>query len=171
MDYLQIPVTKFADNCTIPRPSMTQLLKGRNKKVSDEVIAKIHKAYPMLNISWLLFGEGSMVNDSNIQFSEPQNDSIPQLFDTNFPDLEQETLNSISKNTVSEKLSEKKSATQNSILTPTPPSAGLKFESATNTTISNITPTTNPQSKHVINIMVFYSDNSFETFVPQNRIR
>ena len=112
-----------------------------------------------------------MVNDSNIQFSEPQNDSIPQLFDTNFPDLEQETLNSISKNTVSEKLSEKKSATQNSILTPTPPSAGLKFESATNTTISNITPTTNPQSKHVINIMVFYSDNSFETFVPQNRIR
>ncbi len=170
MDYLQIPVTKFADNCTIPRPSMTQLLKGRNKKVSDEVIAKIHKAYPMLNVSWLLFGEGSMVNDSNIQFSKPQNEQIPQLFDSYITDINQETFNTEPTNFASEKTSEKKSAPHSHITPPTPTNE-LKFEPANNPAISNITPITNSQSKHVINIMVFYSDNSFETFVPQNRMR
>ena len=30
----------FADTCDIPRPTLSQLLNGRNKKVSDEVIAQ-----------------------------------------------------------------------------------------------------------------------------------
>ena len=50
----------FADNCKIARPTLSQLLTGRNKKVSDEVVSKIHEAYPELSIMWLLFGEGAM---------------------------------------------------------------------------------------------------------------
>ena len=42
INYLGIPVTQFADNCRIPRPTLSQLLNGRNKKVSDELIGKIH---------------------------------------------------------------------------------------------------------------------------------
>lgn len=72
MEYMNIPVTKFADSCLIPRPSMTQLLKGRNKKVSDEVITKIHQAYPQLSVMWLLFGEGDMMIGANIETSEAQ---------------------------------------------------------------------------------------------------
>lgn len=60
IDSHRIPVTQFADQCGIPRPTLSQLLNGRNKKVSDEVVAKIHAAYPDLSIMWLLFGEGSM---------------------------------------------------------------------------------------------------------------
>ena len=51
----------FADTCDIPRPTLSQLLKGRNKKVSDELISKIHSAYPTLNIMWLMFGDGEMI--------------------------------------------------------------------------------------------------------------
>ena len=54
--------SQFADTCVIPRPTLSQLLNGRNKKVSDEVISKIHRAYPSLNIMWLLFGDGEMLN-------------------------------------------------------------------------------------------------------------
>lgn len=72
LDYRQISVTQFADECAIPRPTGSQLLAGRNKKVSDEIIGKIHSAYPDLNIVWLMFGEGDMVTDSNIEISEPQ---------------------------------------------------------------------------------------------------
>ena len=50
----------FADTCDIPRPTLSQLLNGRNKKVSDELITKIHNAYPALNIMWLMFGDGDM---------------------------------------------------------------------------------------------------------------
>jgi len=53
--------SQFADTCDIPRPTLSQLLNGRNKKVSDEVIGKIHRAYPSLNILWLMFGDGEMI--------------------------------------------------------------------------------------------------------------
>ncbi|WP_289634555.1 helix-turn-helix transcriptional regulator, partial [uncultured Duncaniella sp.] len=51
-----ISITQFADECDIPRPSASQLLAGRNKKVSDEIIGKIHYTYPELSVSWLMFG-------------------------------------------------------------------------------------------------------------------
>ena len=53
--------SQFADTCDIPRPTLSQLLNGRNKKVSDEVIGKIHRAYPSLNVMWLMFGDGEML--------------------------------------------------------------------------------------------------------------
>ena len=72
LDSRQISVTQFADECAIPRPTGSQLLAGRNKKVSDEIIGKIHGAYPELNIVWLMFGEGHMLTNANIETSEPQ---------------------------------------------------------------------------------------------------
>ena len=61
MDKNGIAISQFADTCGIPRPTMSQLLSGRNKKVSDELISKIHNAYPALSVLWLMFGEGSML--------------------------------------------------------------------------------------------------------------
>lgn len=63
-----ILVSTFADSCNIPRPSLSQLLNGRNKKVSNEVLEKIHAAYPEINMTWLIFGEGDMlVPNANLQ--------------------------------------------------------------------------------------------------------
>lgn len=52
--------SQFADSCGIPRPSLSQLLSGRNKKISDVLVSQIHAAYPQLSVLWLLFGEGDM---------------------------------------------------------------------------------------------------------------
>lgn len=54
MDSESIGSTQFADACKIPRPTLSQILSGRNKKISDEVISKIHEAYPRLSVLWLL---------------------------------------------------------------------------------------------------------------------
>ena len=59
--------SQFADEIGIPRPSFSQILNGRNKKISNELIEKFHTAFPELNISWLLFEEGSMINSSDKQ--------------------------------------------------------------------------------------------------------
>lgn len=64
IDYLGVPVTQFADNCGIPRPTLSQLLNGRNKTVRDELISKIHAAYPQLSVMWLMFGEGEAILDT-----------------------------------------------------------------------------------------------------------
>ena len=65
IDSIKIPTTRVADLCDIPRPSFSQLLSGRNQKVSDVLIQKIHKAFPDLSVIWLMFGEGSMLNSEN----------------------------------------------------------------------------------------------------------
>lgn len=52
--------SQFADTCGIPRPTLSQLLTGRNKKISDVLVRQIHAAYPQLSVMWLLFGEGPM---------------------------------------------------------------------------------------------------------------
>ena len=61
LQLMGIANSSFADICGIPRPSLSQLLNGRNKKVSNEVIDKIHAAYPELNMMWLMFGDGDML--------------------------------------------------------------------------------------------------------------
>ena len=72
MDYAQVTISQFADRCGIPRPTMSQLINGRNKRISDEVISKIHNAFPDLSVLWLMFGEGDMTTNANIETSEPQ---------------------------------------------------------------------------------------------------
>lgn len=87
MDISQVTISQFADRCGIPRPTMSQLMNGRNKRISDEVINKIHNAFPDLSILWLMFGEGEMVTRRNIEISEPQNSApngqTPQQPNTN----------------------------------------------------------------------------------------
>lgn len=57
--------SQFADECGIPRPSLSQILSGRNKKISDVIVGQIHKAFPSLSILWLLFAEGDMLTSSD----------------------------------------------------------------------------------------------------------
>lgn len=75
MDHAQVTISQFADRCGIPRPTMSQLINGRNKRISDEVISKIHNAFPDLSVLWLMFGEGDMTTNANIETSEPQIDA------------------------------------------------------------------------------------------------
>ena len=76
--------SQFADSCGIPRPSLSQLLTGRNKKISDIMVGQIHNMFPELSIVWLLFGEGPMENgkhDKNYENSgEDSSDFDDGLF-------------------------------------------------------------------------------------------
>lgn len=167
MDYVAVPVTKFADNCNISRPTMTLLLKGRNEKVSHKLISKIHEAYPQLSVMWLMFGEGDMLAEKNIETSEAQNRSI---FDFGTHEIaEPEPVSS------SIDFSESYTETpSNNLFSEKEPASNAKIASSTvndptdmvkneqNGTISF-----NPdQKKQIVNIIVYYDDNSFESFVP-----
>ncbi len=60
MDAEGLTSTQFADACNIPRPSLSQILSGRNKKISDVLVGAIYSSFPNLNVLWLMFGEGEM---------------------------------------------------------------------------------------------------------------
>lgn len=68
IDFKNLTSSQFADAAGVPRPTLSQLLTGRSKTINDVLLSKLHNAFPDLNISWLLFGEGEMTND-NIQLS------------------------------------------------------------------------------------------------------
>lgn len=168
INYMDVPVTQFADTCRIPRPTLSQLLNGRNKKVSDELIGKIHEAYPQLSVLWLMFGEGNMLYTQNIQTSEPQNGN---LFD--FDAGEEPVDEHVNPRLDFENSFENEPASSvHAQRTDSPTLNGSPVEVSSAPINPNLTDmkTTvsfdSTASKKIVNIIVYYSDNSFESFVP-----
>jgi len=142
--------SQFADKAGIPRPTLSQFLNGRNKRLSDDLTAKLHAAFPSLNVMWLLFGEGDMLTDSNIQFSEGKKAS---LFDDS----------GIQKADNKPDSADVKSAES------CMDSESIQKESTPEPEITRQEPTlrvTSDPLKQIQSIMVFYTDNSFEIFTP-----
>lgn len=69
INQLGISDSKFADTCGITRSTLSLMLSGKNKKISDVIIGQIHKAYHDLSINWLLFNEGEMWNSNKTKIS------------------------------------------------------------------------------------------------------
>lgn len=170
MTALKIANSQFADTCGIPRPTISQILNGRNKKISDELISKIHDAYPALSMLWLMFGEGEMLTDSNIKISEPKKgdniDFANDQLSENEPVIRELNFDAPISNPESNKFSIQKSVNSPKIeyhepeqVVVTKPIEQSKATAQAGT------------GKRVIEIRVFYSDNSYETFVPQSSIR
>lgn len=80
-----LPPTRLADELGIPRPSFSQILNGRNKKISNEILSKIHSRFPGLNISWLLFGEGTMEKGYEPSDEKPESTANDFVFVTDVP--------------------------------------------------------------------------------------
>lgn len=80
IENLGLTSSQFADKCGISRSTLSQLLSGRNKKLSNLIIEQIHMAYPGLSVLWLLFGEGEMwsANTTSVNDSKA-NDSSDSL--------------------------------------------------------------------------------------------
>lgn len=155
MDNIGVPSSQFADSCEIPRPSFSQLLSGRNQKVSDVLIKKIHSAYPELSVMWLMFGEGEMMKseDENSLASSPapkNADEIPQIPASGKPASVYPNLKG---------LNVPEEHTQNSIF--------QQFED--NKKILELQMQIESLQKNprrVAQITVYYDDSTFETFVP-----
>lgn len=172
MDHVGLQISQFADLAQIPRPTLSQILSGRNKKISNELLSKLHTAFPLLNISWLLFGDGDMdtlplncggaqnqpaanvsggqnVNEAErmqdkVQDASPMQSSSPKNVEVDTPRLDFASQSNASEPANAQQASgQVKKETTRPQLSLTPDS-----------------------TKKIQNIMVFYSDNSFEIFTP-----
>ncbi|NNE01773.1 MAG: helix-turn-helix transcriptional regulator [Eudoraea sp.] len=57
LDYYGLTASLFADKIGVQRSSISHLLSGRNKP-SLEFVMKVVRAYPEVNLYWLLNGKG-----------------------------------------------------------------------------------------------------------------
>jgi hypothetical protein len=136
------------------------VISGRNKP-SFDFLQKTLKAFPGLNASWLLLGEGTMYEQMGRNVSG-------NLFDSR-ESPEEPSQGSIS---------EEKVETAEILTSPEPPSVSLENEINRESRIppaeDNITeeekakaPSTK-STRRIVQLMVIYDDDTFKTFMPEN---
>ncbi len=173
--------SQFADKAGIPRPSLSQMLHGRNKSLNNQVLEKLNDAFPQLSIEWLLFGRGEMLQIPNIEFSEPQNGTFSDSTDsyiTNKQNIDSQNaaFKDFDNNASNRELDLTESKTEqffgnfNLFSTPGQSAPPKKEETARETAsvadIIHKSVSAQESSKKIASIIVLYTDNSFETFVP-----
>ena len=82
MEYYDLSAASFADKIEVGRSSISHLLSGRNKPSLDFVM-KIVKAFPEVELYWLLNGKGNFPKKSekDVSPSPPvtQSQKVPEL--------------------------------------------------------------------------------------------
>lgn len=166
--------SQFADSCGIPRPSLSQLLTGRNKKINDTMVGQIHSVFPGLSIIWLLFGEGSMLNPSATVSVESnyEEEGAGGIFDSDIFSLD-EGLKGTSKKIIfsADETSGSKNSKGNGLKGSV--NMGLRSDykdDKLSAKVKDLTSkieflTKNPRK--VKQITVYYDDFTFETFIPE----
>lgn len=207
IEYLGLTNSIFADHAGITRPTLSQILNGRNKKISNELISKIHDAFPSLNIMWLMFGDGTMIvgesYDSPNYNNQKTDDGHEHVtvnkhteklheMDINLFDLDErpsqsvknahpsptptlndtgnQHINTLSKDKTQQHINSQKLREYPAVIDEVSfwdDIAENHSESGNRQTMTN-----QPgEHKEVSYIMVFYTDNSFEVFKPQNNAK
>ena len=147
--------SQFADQCSISRATLSLLLSGKNKKISDVLLSQIHNAFPNVSIIWLLFDEGDPFNKINNE--DKAGKSLENLFDDAIlqsydkEDLKNQNLRPFNQLEETIKLTVLK-AIESFMETN-------GFVKEKNSDCSN--------KKKVRQITVYYDDSTFETFTPQ----
>ncbi len=161
-DHIGYTNSQFADMAGIPRPTLSQFLNGRNKRLSDDLTSRLHTAFPSLNVMWLLFGEGNMLTNENFEISETQKGLLEpssQSETTATEEIEQSAV-------VGSSFNEKRQSTvfASDIA---PEFANSNNSTGNSATIVNLASAN--ASKQIESIMVFYTDKSFDIFKPSGK--
>jgi len=153
LDLEQLSPSKFADIIGVQRSSISHVISGRNKP-SYDFLQKTLKAFPGLNASWLIMGEGTMYEQMGRNVSG-------NLFDS--PDASEEpaeeniSVISVDQNeTEATEIPDSKEPEQEKVTEiPAPAQEALKELASAGT-------------KRIVQVMVIYEDDTFRAFLPSH---
>ena len=146
MEREKVPPKVFAKTIGVQQSTLSHILNGRNKP-SLEVVMKVHQKYDYVNLEWLLYGKGEMmVSEEGTSFSSSNHDYLPSLFDEN-------PVNPSKEPTLPE--NRKEIALEAPVNTPK--------EIVKQEIIYKERP-----PKKITEIRIFFDDNTYETFKPEN---
>ena len=159
LDLEQLSPSKFADIIGVQRSSISHVISGRNKP-SFDFLERTLKAFPGLNASWLMLGEGTMYEQMGRKvtgnlFDPPAEPVAPA--EENIPAGEAVPGESGNSGNVlsgaAEPVARKEIPVQDEIREKPVPAAGQKD------VMSGVT-------KRIVQVMLFYDDNTFSTYKP-----
>lgn len=140
MEHENLTPAKFADKLQISRAVISHILNGRNNPSLD-VVLKILSQMDYINPEWLLTGKGSMYIKGK---DEKSSIGEPDLFRQNDVNATHDTR-------------------QNEELTES--AAKSTFSDEQQTVNKAITAHSRPEKK-IDRIIIYYDDNTYETFIP-----
>ena len=172
MEHEQMSQQEFAQKLGLSPATLSNIFNGKTRPTNNHVQA-IHKAFPNINISWLLFGEGEMYisgtdssiggvadcsdastpmtlfDDTNSYVSPPANGEEDSAFGRNEKSMSQKHGKNPS-NTVPDSMQSRRSVHQISEINM----------SSNNVKIIDNRP------RRIKEIRVFFDDGTYESFVP-----
>ena len=140
MDNENLTPARFADKLQINRAVVSHILNGRNNPSLD-VVMKILSEMDYINSDWLINGTGSMYRDGYVS-TEKENEQ--GLFD-------ESAINTDKDPSLSEYPKEKHVQ-----------QSGLPLKSVGQQQLTS----SNERNKKIKEIIIYYTDNTFETFTP-----
>jgi Predicted transcriptional regulators len=132
--------SKFAETIGIQRSAMSHIISGRNNPSLD-VFMKILETFPYVDSSWLLFGKGEMQKDQTAISSFSQPDLFGNIA-VNRPTLQ----------------ADPEYRKENRV---------KEDEKDTKQTEKEIVIRTELVAKKISKIVIFYADETYETFIPE----
>ncbi len=161
LDLEQLSPSKFADIIGVQRSSISHVISGRNKP-SFDFLQKTLKAFPGLNASWLMLGEGTMYEQMGRNVSG-------NLFDS--PVAPEEP----SQEHISDKVEDHTAieAVETPIISETEPEEVLKNPEPAQHTETSLQEETLKEiarggTKRIVQVMVIYEDDTFKALLPSN---
>ena len=161
LDMEQLSPSKFADIIGVQRSSISHVISGRNKP-SFDFLQKTLKAFPGLNASWLMLGEGTMYeqmgrNVSGNLFDSPATPEEPS----------QEHISTYEEgHTDSEAIETPiKSVPEPGKVLESPTPAQLTETSLQEETLKEIV---SGGTKRIVQVMVIYEDDTFKALLPSH---
>lgn len=160
LDLEQITPSKFADIIGVQRSSVSHVISGRNKP-SYDFLHKTLKAFPGLNATWLMLGEGTMYEQMGRKvsvnlFDPPEPLSEEQIPDQ-IPEVGPERTEISASAAASEDEEEEKIASE--------PPVNIENEEHRLQSSEQLNEKTETGRK-IIQVMVIYDDDTFRTFAP-----
>lgn len=163
MKSVEMSQQDFANKLEIAPASLSNIFTGKTNPTNNHVMA-IHRAFPEVNINWLLFGEGEMYNvepefdlssssDLSLSNSSEQTTVDPSL--SSFPNLFQG-------HSSEEQIAKSMSATLRG------KRECISQKTSANKYLSNENIIDKPIRK-IKEIRVFFDDGTYESFVPSSK--
>lgn len=155
MNHERLSQQDFAARLGISAASLSSIFTGRTNPTNNHVMA-VHRAFPQVNVSWLLFGEGDMLcPSSGSAASAPDGEA---LSDTSSVSL----------------LAGPSAAPSDSLASAIPPQQGalqrdIPVTSRRQADYSVNVINVDKPTRRIKEIRVFFDDGTYESFVPSGR--
>ncbi|MBC8626411.1 helix-turn-helix domain-containing protein [Alloprevotella sp. Lung230] len=166
-DYYNLPQQLFAQKLELSPSTISSIFTGRTKP-GNNLVQAIHRAFPEINIVWLMFGEGEMMLEDTEKFSTNANTDIEQnQISPSFPNFVEGGNATSSPDTPSlfpdAAMGGRESLAGRGMAKSTALSSEMQL--AMLSQLANAKQLDKPQRK-IKEIRVFYDDGTFEAFAP-----